>query len=220
MKMRDSNLFRLIFVLLFITFLSVPGPTTAQAEDGNDSDSDKPPSYAESADSSESDVIVGNGAMDVIDESSEGTIEEDQDEPEKHIIVSLADQQMWVFEGDEIVQRFLVSTGRSGHATPTGSYSVHNLSPRAYSQRYECYMLQWMAITADGMFGMHALEGTSYERHLGSVASHGCIRLSHVNAEWLYVWVEIGTSVEVVADYEEPVPDKSMPYRVAKHYCY
>jgi hypothetical protein len=52
---------------------------------------------------------------------------------------------------------------------------------------------------------MHALEGHSYERHLGHVASHGCIRLSHVNAQWLYEWVEIGIQGEIVAEYTEPV---------------
>lgn len=128
------------------------------------------------------------------------------EEVEKRILISLADQMMWVFENDEIVQRFLVSTGVPGHRTPTGRYSVCNRSPRAYSRRYECYMLQWMAITRDGLIGMHALEGHRYERLLGHVASHGCIRLSHVNAQWLYEWVEIGTPVEIVSDWEEPAP--------------
>ena len=131
-------------------------------------------------------------------------------EPVKSVIISLTDQQMWVFEDDTIVQKFPVSTGRPGHPTPTGDYSVHSRSPRAYSRRYECYMLQWMAITSDGMIGMHALEGHSYERHLGSVASHGCIRLSHENAQWLYGWVEIGTPVDIVSDWEEPVREVDM----------
>ena len=125
--------------------------------------------------------------------------------PQKRIIISLADQNMWVFENDEIVQRFPVSTGRPGHRTPTGDYNVRNRAPRAFSKKYECYMLQWMAITSDGEIGMHALEGRAYERHLGHVASHGCIRLSHVNAQWLYIWVEIGLPVEIVDDWEEPI---------------
>jgi len=130
------------------------------------------------------------------------------EEPVKSIIISLADQAMWIFENESIIRRFPVSTGRPGHPTPPGSYSVHNRSLRAYSQRYECYMLNWMAITGDGMIGMHALEGHAYERHLGSVASHGCIRLSHEDALWLYDWVEIGIPVEIVTDWDEPVPQQ------------
>jgi lipoprotein-anchoring transpeptidase ErfK/SrfK len=140
------------------------------------------------------------------------SVEEKEEPPVKHIIISLADQKMWIFEDNKVVQRFPVSTGRPGHATPAGEYSVHSRSPKAWSRKYECYMLQWMSITSDGQIGMHALEGHSYERHLGHVASHGCIRLSHTNAQWLYEWVEIGIKVEIVSDYEEPVEEPLEEY--------
>ena len=139
--------------------------------------------------------------------------------PEKRVLVSLADQQMWVFEGDTILQRFLVSTGTWGHRTPTGNYKVRNQALRAYSVKYDAWMLHWMAITPNGAFGMHSLLGTSYLRKLGSVASHGCIRLSHEDAEWLYNWVDIGTPVEIVDDWEEPPPEKTITYRICKVFC-
>jgi hypothetical protein len=31
-----------------------------------------------------------------------------------------------------------------------------------------------------------------------------------VNAGWLYSWVKIGTPVEIVADWNEPVPEVNM----------
>jgi len=141
-------------------------------------------------------------------------------EPIKHVLISLADQLMWVFEGNVIMQRFPVSTGVPGHRTPTGTYSVYNMSARAYSNRYECWMLHWMAITPDGMYGMHALQGTSYLRHLGSVASHGCIRLSREDAIWLYEWAEIGMQAEIVSDWEEPPREKRAVYRVESRICF
>ncbi len=168
----------------------------------------KPPSYAISRpDPKPLDLIGpdGSGIADI--------------QPDRHILISLADQLMWVFEGDEIVQRFPVSTGVPGHRTPTGNYSVHNQSVRAFSNRYECWMLHWMAITSDGLYGMHALQGTSYLSRLGNVASHGCIRLSHENAEWLYNWVDIGTPVEIVDDWEEPPAPKAIIYRMERRYC-
>jgi lipoprotein-anchoring transpeptidase ErfK/SrfK len=155
-----------------------------------------------------------------VDEPVDLFIDTEPVEPEKHVLISLADQQMWIFEGNMIMQRFPVSTGVPGHRTPTGTYSVHNMSSRAYSNRYECWMLNWMAITGDGLFGMHALQGTSYLRHLGSVASHGCIRLSPENAEWLYGWVDIGTRVEIVADWEEPPQEKQAIYRIESRVCF
>ncbi len=140
-------------------------------------------------------------------------------EPDKEILISLHDQQMWVFEGGRIIQRFLVSTGTYGHRTPTGEYSVRNQAIRAYSNKYDAWMLHWMAITPNGAYGMHALQGTSYLRRLGSVASHGCIRLSHEDAEWLYNWVDISTPVSIVADWEEPPEVKSLTFRTGKNYC-
>ena len=165
----------------------------------------KPPSFAES-----------NRTVEPIDLF----VDTEPVQPEKHVLISLADQRMWVFEGNMIMQRFPVSTGVPGHRTPTGTYSVHNMSTRAYSNRYECYMLHWMAITRDGMYGMHGLEGTSYLRHLGSVASHGCIRLGPEDAIWLYEWAEIGIRVEIVDDWEEPPQEKQAIYRIESRICF
>jgi lipoprotein-anchoring transpeptidase ErfK/SrfK len=203
---------QLLFFLLIIPLmcLSVTNLSAQELKEDESGPVVKPPSYAAS--------LVSEEITDIISEDipEETPVEEPV---QKHIIISLADQMMWVFEGDTIVQRFPVSTGVSGHRTPTGNYSVRNKSPRAYSNRYECYMPHWMAITADGQYGMHALEGPSSLRHLGSVASHGCIRLSPENAAWLYDWVEIGTPVEIMADYDEPPEAKSFWYRVGKHAC-
>jgi lipoprotein-anchoring transpeptidase ErfK/SrfK len=137
--------------------------------------------------------------------------DEDESEPESRVLISLADQHMWIFEGDAILTRFPVSTGVPGHRTPPGHYSVRSKAPRAYSRRYECWMLDWMAITPDGLYGMHSLEGTSYLRRIGSVASHGCIRLTHEDARWLYDWVEVGMPVEIVQDWDEPEEDLAEP---------
>ena len=68
-------------------------------------------------------------------------------------------------------------------------------------------MLHWMGITSDGSYGLHGLEGSSYERLLGRVASHGCIRLSRVYAEDLYGRIRIGLPVSVVNDPELELPE-------------
>jgi lipoprotein-anchoring transpeptidase ErfK/SrfK len=197
----------ILSVAVMVLLVSTPGNLRAQDAAGSETGVS-----AESSSPAESTESVAK--TDLIDPCLKGSLldpatglpgeETDKPETQKRIIISLADQKMWVFEGDEIVQRFPVSTGRPGHATPPGCYSVHNRSTRAWSKKYECYMLNWMAVTGDGQIGMHALEGHAYERHLGHVASHGCIRLSHVNALWLYDWVEIGIPVDIVKDYEEP----------------
>ena len=122
--------------------------------------------------------------------------------PKKEIIICLSNQELFRFEDGRIISSYPVSTGVPGHRTPAGDYAVYNMSPRAWSNKYECTMLHWMAITPDGMYGMHALKGTRYLRRLGRTASHGCIRLSHEDAETVYGWVEIGTLVTIVSEFD------------------
>ncbi|MFH1675401.1 MAG: L,D-transpeptidase family protein, partial [bacterium] len=55
----------------------------------------------------------------------------------RRVLISLADQKMWIFEGESIIKRFKVSTGVPGHRTPPGEYRVRNKAPKAYSKRYE-----------------------------------------------------------------------------------
>ena len=133
--------------------------------------------------------------------------------PEKEVIICLGDQHLYRFEDGRIISSHPVSSGVPGHRTPTGDYGVYNQTVRAWSNKYECTMLHWMALTPDGMYGMHALKGTSYLRKLGRVASHGCVRLSHDDAELIYGWVEIGMPVTIVAEFDpEPylMPPRNM----------
>jgi lipoprotein-anchoring transpeptidase ErfK/SrfK len=60
----------------------------------------------------------------------------------------------------------------------------------------------WMAVAADGKFGIHELpewpggykEGAN---HLGIPVSHGCIRLGVGPAKQVYDWTEVGTPVVI-----------------------
>lgn len=118
-----------------------------------------------------------------------------------HIVINLAGQRIYECNVDgEVLGKSKVSTGRRGYVTPTGEYRVVNRAPKAYSEKYEAWMLHWMGITSDGGYGMHGLEGSSYERLLGGVASHGCIRLSREYAKDLYSRVVVGLPVYIVDD--------------------
>jgi lipoprotein-anchoring transpeptidase ErfK/SrfK len=101
-----------------------------------------------------------------------------------------------------VLNQAKISSGRKNYDTPPGEYSVVNKAPKAYSQKYEAWMLYWMGLTADGSYGMHGLEGSSYERLLGNVASHGCVRLSRAFAKDFYKRVTVGMPVSIVNDKE------------------
>ena len=118
----------------------------------------------------------------------------------KYIDVNLATQIMTIFENGILIDTYLISSGKRGMETPTGTHQIYNKAPRAYSKAYGLYMPNWMAIVADGKFGIHELpewpggykEGAN---HLGIPVSHGCMRLGVGFAKTVYDFAEIGTPV-------------------------
>lgn len=120
-----------------------------------------------------------------------------------HIVVNISTQRIYECNVDgDILCEEKISSGTRGYDTPVGVYHVVNKAPKAYSQKYEAWMLHWMGLTSDGGYGMHGLEGSSYERRLGSVASHGCVRLSRAYAKDLFSRVHVGLPVYIVDDPE------------------
>jgi L,D-transpeptidase catalytic domain len=80
-----------------------------------------------------------------------------------------------------------VSTGRSGYATPSGNYTAFRMEEDHYSKEFDdAPMPHSIFFTKLG----HAIHGTLDARHLGSAASHGCVRLSTANAAKLYALVQ------------------------------
>lgn len=83
---------------------------------------------------------------------------------------------------DQIVDRFLVSSGAPGHDTPLGKFKVGNKEFYPRSSLYnDTPMPFWSAINVNGNqgeYGFHSLEGGAYLYLLGRPASHGCVRLS------------------------------------------
>lgn len=120
----------------------------------------------------------------------------------KYIDINLGVQVMTIFENGEVIDSFLISSGKRGMDTPKGEFKVSNKHPRPWSRKYGLYMPYWMAIVPSGKFGIHELpewpggykEG---QNHLGTPVSHGCVRLGVGAAERVYNWAEIGTPIVI-----------------------
>jgi hypothetical protein len=76
-----------------------------------------------------------------------------------------------------------VSTGRPGYDTPNGTYRPNRMDADHLSQEWDNAPMPH-AIFFD-MHG-HAIHGFLDTRHIGSAASHGCVRLSPEHAATLY----------------------------------
>src|SRR5919198_1443143 len=80
-----------------------------------------------------------------------------------------------------------VSTGRSGYATPSGTYTPFRMEEDHYSKEWDdAPMPHSIFFTKIG----HAIHGSYEVKHLGRPASHGCVRLAPQNAATLFALVK------------------------------
>ena len=114
------------------------------------------------------------------------------------LVISLPDQQLYVFRNAVRIGRSTVSTGKKGHKTPTGVFTILQRKVDHESSIYKgAKMPHMQRLTWDGI-AIHA------GRLPGYPASHGCVRVPEEFAEKLYSVTSNGTTV-IIAD------DKSAP---------
>ena len=136
-----------------------------------------------------------------------------------HVVVSLPKQRAFLMIGDQIVIDSPISSGKRGHSSPTGNFSVLEKDPNHRSNIYGDFVdrsgrtvragvsakidaapsgthyvgasMKWfMRLTAEGI-GMHIGILPGYP------ASHGCIRMPSDGAKLFYDHVKVGTPVDV-----------------------
>lgn len=117
---------------------------------------------------------------------------------EKWIEVNLTTQTMTVWRGSTVVSSSLVSTGKPGFNTPTGTFYISTKYPSvtmAACVNGECWNtpgVPWAMLFRAGGFYIH---GAYWHNDFGKVRSHGCVNLPVPYAEWLYGWAPSGTRV-------------------------
>jgi lipoprotein-anchoring transpeptidase ErfK/SrfK len=136
-----------------------------------------------------------------------------------HVVVSLPKQRAFLMIGDQIAIDSPISSGKRGHSSPTGHFSVLEKDPNHRSNIYGDFVdgsgrvvragisakidaapsgthyvgasMKWfMRLTAEGV-GMHIGILPGYP------ASHGCIRMPPDGAKLFYDHVKVGTPVDV-----------------------
>lgn len=116
------------------------------------------------------------------------------------IFVSKADQSLTVYDGDRVLATSKVSTGKPGHTTPSGIFSI--LEKRKYHES-NLYSNAPMPF-------MQRLTWSGIALHEGKVpnhpASHGCVRLPNGFAKTLFSMTERGAHVIITDDPVTPRP--------------
>ncbi len=110
------------------------------------------------------------------------------------VVVSLNRQMLDVYRGTELIESTKVSSGKPGHETRTGVYSILQKRRHHRSNLYNGAPMPWMQrLTRTGT----ALHGGAIP---GYPASHGCVRLPHGFAPQLFEMTSVGENVVVAAD--------------------
>jgi hypothetical protein len=144
--------------------------------------------------------------------------------------IVLNEQKAYIYRGGQPAGWTYLASGKPGHDTPTGTFTVLEKMPHKASETYGSIvnssgqvinsdaeagrdsipagghfvgapMPHWMRLTGSGI-GMHA----GYIPHPGLPASHGCIRLPAAMAATLYDVVDVGTKVVVTHDAPASTP--------------
>lgn len=111
------------------------------------------------------------------------------------VVVDIPMQTMHVRIDGETRYRWDVSTGRAGHATPPGRYQPIRMHKLWHSRKYDNAPMPYAIF----FHGGYAIHGTNDIKHLGRIASHGCVRLHPDNAATLFSLVkEIGSENTII----------------------
>jgi lipoprotein-anchoring transpeptidase ErfK/SrfK len=121
----------------------------------------------------------------------------------KRIVVDRSEQMLYAYDGDEIFMKESISTGLELTPTPRGVFTIYKKTPSRYmqgplpgvsSQYYDLPGVPWnLYFTNQGA----VVHGAYWHDHFGKPWSHGCVNLPSEQAEKIYEWAELGTTVTV-----------------------
>ena len=138
------------------------------------------------------------------------------------VVVSIPKQRAYLMVGEQVAADSPISSGKKGHSTPTGQFTVLEKDPNHHSTLYGNFCDSSGRIVRAGVSaqidsapsGTHftgaemkwfmRLTGDGVGMHIGILpgypASHGCVRMSSEGAKFFYDHVSVGTPV-AVGDY-------------------
>ncbi len=116
----------------------------------------------------------------------------------RRIEINLSQQRTYLFENDEVVKSWAVSTGLPGTLTPAGNFRVF---AHTAMQDMGCFEgapyctedVPWITWFAPNI-GFH---GTYWHNNFGQRMSHGCVNLPIDLAKYVYDWSPEGLEISV-----------------------
>lgn len=119
------------------------------------------------------------------------------------IVVSIPSQRLYVFKDGALWDSSPVSTGKRGHATPTGAFSILQKRVRHRSNIYSNAPMPYMQRLTWAGVALHAGHVPGYP------ASHGCIRLPRAFAQKLFDLTDPASTAVLVSDQRLAVAEEA-----------
>ena len=110
------------------------------------------------------------------------------------VIVSLPQQMLYVYRNGMRIGRSTISSGKAGHRTPTGVFTILQKRMKHTSSLFRGASMPYMERLTWSGVALHAGDLPGYP------ASHGCVRLPHEFASKLSSVTHNGTQVIVTND--------------------
>jgi lipoprotein-anchoring transpeptidase ErfK/SrfK len=107
------------------------------------------------------------------------------------ITIDIANQIAFVFKGSQLIGVTNVSTGKKGHPTPLGFWTINWKRPMYRSRKYDNAPMPFMQNIDDKGIAIHGGVTPGYP------ASHGYIRLPMAFAKQLYTLTKPGNKVVI-----------------------
>ncbi len=144
--------------------------------------------------SDEAPIPALNIAPEII-EWEDGVLGANVPDGERWIEVDISDQMLTAWQGDTIVLKTQVSTGKPGWRTLPGTFYVYVKydETRMRGPDYDTPDVPWTMYYYQGF----AIHGAYWHNNFGTPVSHGCVNLRVDEAKLLYDWASVGTKVVV-----------------------
>jgi lipoprotein-anchoring transpeptidase ErfK/SrfK len=114
---------------------------------------------------------------------------------ERWIDIDLSDQRLYAYQGKNLVNTFVISTGTWIHPTVTGQFRIY-VKYRFTDMAGPGYYLADVPYTMYFYRG-YGIHGTYWHNNFGTPMSHGCVNMITSEAGWLFNWSVVGTLVNV-----------------------
>lgn len=133
-------------------------------------------------------------------------------EDDVHLLISLAEQRLYVLLNDVPVYRFPVATGRSAKPTPTGTFRIVTKVANPYylprniagGDPANPLGTRWMGLDIGNGY-KYGIHGTHKPHLIGRPVSSGCIRMLNRDVEFLYRHIPLRTTV-IITDRKRTGP--------------